>query len=165
MEVLRAATKTINVSGGTDKATFFAGASYFYQNGNLDNINNSKWTFRASADVKLATGLKTSLSVSGDLANDDMYLLKQGGENAENDVKGLLYTPGYTPPYVNGLPVKMSNAGNQNTIDAFHFFEVQRLGNYSKSRNTGLNIIANMEYQLPFLKGLTAKVQYANNLR
>lgn len=158
------ARQTINVSGGTDKATFFAGASYFYQNGNLDNINNSKWTFRASADVKLATGLKTSLSVSGDLANDDMYLLKQGGENAENDVKGLLYTPGYTPPYVNGLPVKMSNAGNQNTIDAFHFFEVQRLGNYSKSRNTGLNIIANMEYQLPFLKGLTAKVQYAKNL-
>lgn len=156
--------QTLNVSGGTDKATFFAGASYFYQNGNLDNINDRKWTFRASADVKLATGLKTSLSVSGDIANSDMYLLKQGGENAENDMKGLLYTPGFTPPYVNGLPVKMSNAGNQNTIDAFHFFEVQRLDNYRKNRSTGLNIVANMEYQFPFLKGLSAKVQYAKNL-
>lgn len=158
------ARQTINVSGGTDKATFFAGASYFYQNGNLDNINNRKWTFRASADVKLATGLKTTLSVSGDLSNDDKYLLKQGGENAENDVKGLLYTPGSTPPYINGLPVKMSSASNQNTIDAFHFFEVQNMNNYSRSRNNSLNIIANIEYQLPFIKGLTAKVQYAKNL-
>jgi TonB-linked SusC/RagA family outer membrane protein len=153
-----------NVSGGTDKATFFAGASYFYQNGNLDRINTDKWTFRASADVKLAQGLKAGLSVSGDLANKDMYLLKQGGENAENDMKGLLYTPGYSTPYVNGLPVKLSNASNQNTIDAFHFFEVQRLNNYNRSRNTGLNVMANLEYQIPFVPGLSAKVQYSKLL-
>lgn len=152
----------LNVSGGTDKATFFAGASYFYQNGNFDNIKNDKWTFRASGDVKLATGLKMGLSVSGDLNNTKMYLMKVGQENPENDMKGLLYTPQFTPPYVNGYATQLSSSSN--TIDAFHFFEVQKLNNYSQSRNAGLNVVANLEYQPTFIKGLTAKVQYAKLL-
>ena len=154
----------VNVSGGSDKATFFAGADYLTQDGNLPNITSNKWTFRANADVKLATGLRAGLSVSGDLVKKDMYLLKQGGENAENDMKGLLYTPGYTPPYINGLPVKLSTNSNQNTIDAFHFFEVQRLNNYNRSNTNILNIQANLDYAIPFVKGLTAKVQYAKTI-
>jgi TonB-linked SusC/RagA family outer membrane protein len=156
--------QALNISGGTDKATFFAGGTYTKQNGNLPNINIDKWTFRASSDVKIAEHLKVGLSLSGDLSNTNMYLLKQGGENAENDMKGLLYTPGFTPPYINDYPVKLSTSSNQNTIDAFHFFEVQRLDNYNRSRNVGLNIQANAEYQIPFIKGLSAKVQYAKIL-
>lgn len=151
-----------NVSGGTEKATFFAGASYFYQNGNLDNIKNDKWTFRASADIKLATGLKLGLSVSGDLANTHKYLSKQGSENDNNDVMSLLKTPQFTPPYVNGLPVQLSS--NSSSVDAYHVFEVQRLNNYNNSRNNSLNVVANLEYQPTFIKGLTARVQYAKLL-
>ncbi|HEY1166853.1 MAG TPA: TonB-dependent receptor [Chitinophaga sp.] len=151
-----------NVSGGTEKATFFAGASYFYQNGNFDNIKNDKWTFRASGDVKLATGLKMGLSVSGDLSNTKLYLMKVGSENVENDMRALLFTPQFTPPYVNGYPTQLSSSSN--TIDAFHFFEVQNLNNYSQTRGNGLNVVANLEYQPSFIKGLTAKVQYAKLL-
>lgn len=155
---------TLNVSGGSDKATFFAGASYVKQDGNLDRINIEKWTFRASADVKLTTGFKVGLSLSGDLGKREQYLLKQGGENPENDIKGLLYTPGFTPQYIAGYPVRLSQSTNQNTIDAFHFFEAQRLNNYNNDRNNGLNIIGNIEYQAPFLKGLIAKIQYSKTL-
>ncbi|MES2648179.1 MAG: TonB-dependent receptor [Bacteroidota bacterium] len=152
-----------NVSGGTDRATFFAGASYFYQNGNLDKISNDKWTFRASADIKVSKGLKVGITVNGDLSNSEQYLLKQGGENPENDIKGLLYTPGFTPPYVNGLPVRMSTA-NQNTIENFHFFEAQRLNNYNNSKGSGMNVMANIDYQVPFIKGLSIKGQYSKTI-
>ncbi|HEX5655148.1 MAG TPA: SusC/RagA family TonB-linked outer membrane protein [Chitinophagaceae bacterium] len=155
---------TVNVSGGSDRATFFAGASYVKQDGNLDRISIEKWTFRASTDVKLTNGFKVGLAVSGDLGRREQYLLKQGGENPENDMKGLLYTPGFTPPYIAGFPVRLSQATNQNTIDAFHFFEAQRLNNYNNEDNNGLNIIGNVEYQVPFVKGLTAKVQYSKTL-
>lgn len=155
---------TVNVSGGSDRATFFAGASYVKQDGNLDRISIEKWTFRAAAEAKLATGVKVGLIVSGDLSKREQYLLKQGGENPENDVKGLLYTPGFTPPYINGYPVRLSQSTNQNTIDAFHFFEAQRLNNYNNSNDNGLNIIGSLEYQVPFVKGLTAKVQYSKTL-
>lgn len=150
----------LNVSGGTEKATYFAGVSYNAQDANFDNINANKWTFRASADIKVTKNLKTALSISGDLYNKRMYYLKQGGENVENDMKSLLYTPQFNPPYINGLPVLLSNSSNVNTIDAFHFFEVQKSDNYTATRNTGLNITANVDYDIPFIKGLKARVLF-----
>ncbi|MCA0232757.1 MAG: TonB-dependent receptor [Bacteroidetes bacterium] len=154
----------LNVSGGTERATYFAGITYNAQNANFDNINANKWTFRASADIVVAKGLKTGLSLSGDLYDKQMYYLKQGGENPENDMKSLLFTPQFNPPYVNGLPVLLSNAGNVNTVDAFHFFEVQNSDNFTRTRNTGLNVTANIDYEIPFIKGLKARVLFAKTL-
>lgn len=147
----------LNVSGGTDKATYFAGASYYYQNGNLDKIDMNKWTLRASSDVKVNKSLKLGLSVSGDRYFKNMFLLKQGGENADNDVRALMNTPQFIPPYIDGYPVRISSS---NDVSSFHFFEVQRLDNYTNTRTTDLNINANLQYDVPFVKGLQAKVQY-----
>ncbi|MBJ6110461.1 SusC/RagA family TonB-linked outer membrane protein [Hymenobacter sp. BT523] len=154
----------LNMSGGSDRVTYFAGLSYNYQNANFDNINSNKWTYRASTDVKVARGLKAGLSVSGDLSNKRMYYLKQGGENVENDMKSLLYTPQFAPIYVNGLPTLLSTSSNTNTIDAFNFFEVQKSDNFTATRNTGLNVTANIDYELPFLKGLKARVLYSKTM-
>jgi TonB-linked SusC/RagA family outer membrane protein len=151
----------LNVSGGNEKATYFAGVSYNGQNANFDNINFDKWTFRASADMQVTKGLKAALSVSSYIGNKRMYYLKQGGENADNDMKSLLYTPQFNPPYINGLPVLLSNNSNTNTVDAFHFFEVQNSDNYTQTRSTGLNVTANIDYEIPGVKGLKARVLYS----
>ncbi|SFD24789.1 SusC/RagA family TonB-linked outer membrane protein [Spirosoma endophyticum] len=151
----------LNVSGGNEKATYFAGISYNAQDANFSNINTNKWTFRASADMQVTKGLKAALSLSSFIGDKRMYYLKQGGENAENDMKSLLYTPQSAPPYVNGLPVQLSTSSNTNTIDAFHFFEVQNSNNYTQTKSTGLNVTANMEYQIPGVKGLKARVLYS----
>ncbi|CAN5547268.1 TonB-dependent receptor [soil metagenome] len=151
----------LNVSGGNEKATYFAGISYNAQDANFNNINTNKWTFRASADMQVTKGLKAALSLSSFIGDKRMYYLKQGGENTENDMRSLLYTPQFAPPYVNGLPIQLSTASNTNTIDAFHFFEVQNSNNYTQTKSTGLNVTANMEYQIPGIKGLKARVLYS----
>ncbi|GGF11562.1 SusC/RagA family TonB-linked outer membrane protein [Hymenobacter cavernae] len=153
----------LNVSGGSERATYFAGVSYNYQNANFDNVDANKWTFRASTDVNVTRGLKAGLSLSGDLYQKKMYYLKQGGENAENDMKSLLFTPQFNPAYVDGLPVLLST-GNANSIDAFHFFEVQKSNNYTATRNTGLNLNANIDYELPFIKGLKMRAVYSKTM-
>lgn len=149
----------LNVSGGTDKATFFASATYNYQDANLNNINSDKWTFRASADIKLASGLKLGMQVAGDVFEKKMYWLKQGGESAEKDMASLLGTPQFIPPYLNGLPVLATTATNSSS-ENFHFFEVQGSDNYTKTRNTGLNVNLNLDYEVPFIKGLNARLVY-----
>jgi TonB-linked SusC/RagA family outer membrane protein len=153
----------LNMSGGTDRVTYFASATYNKQNANFDNINSDRWTYRASADVKVARGLKAALSVSGGLGNSRMYFLKQGNESAENDVRSLLFTPQFAPMYVNGLPVYLSSTGSTN-FDTFHFFEVQKSDNFTSQRNTTLNVQASAEYELPFLKGLRARVVFNKNM-
>ena len=151
----------LNVSGGNEKATYFAGVSYNAQDANFSNINTNKWTFRASADMQVTKGLKAALSLSSYIGDKRMYYLKQGGENAENDMKSLLYTPQFAPPYVNGLPIQLSTSSNTNTIDAFHFFEVQNSNNYTQTKTTGLNVTANLDYKIPGVKGLKARVLYS----
>ncbi|WP_437919065.1 SusC/RagA family TonB-linked outer membrane protein [Sphingobacterium sp. LRF_L2] len=153
----------VNVSGGGDNATYFAGASYNKQDGNLDNINVEKWSFRASSDVTLARGLKLGLQVSGDLYKKNMYWLKQGGESAEKDVLSLLQMPQFIPPYINGLPVLTTTSTSSSTQN-FHFFEVQNSDNYTKTNDNSLNVNFNLNYAVPFVKGLNAKILYNKNI-
>jgi TonB-linked SusC/RagA family outer membrane protein len=111
--------------------------------------------------VQVARGLKAALSVSGGLGESRMYFLKQGNESTENDMRSLLFTPQFAPMYVNGLPTYLSSGTG---FDAFHFFEVQKSDNFTSQRNTTLNVTANVDYELPFLKGLKARVLYNRNI-
>lgn len=150
---------TLNVSGGADRATYFASVAYNTQDANLDNISSDRWTYRASSDIKLASGLKVGLQLSGDIYNNKAYWLKQGGESLEKDVAALMQTPQFNPPYINGFPVNLTGATNS-TTENFHFFEVQKSGDYTKTRNAGLNVNVNVDYQIPFVPGLSAKAVY-----
>ncbi|CAG5068951.1 TonB-dependent receptor P3 [Dyadobacter sp. CECT 9623] len=152
---------TVNISGGSEKATFYAGAAYYYQNGNVEKIDYKKWNFRASTDVNVTKNIKAGLGVSGNLSDNKLFYLKQGGENAEKDVTNLLNTPQFIPPYVDGLPVLLP--GGSGTT-GFHFFEAQRLNNYTRARNVVLNINAYLEVNIPFIPGLKAKAIYNRNL-
>jgi TonB-linked SusC/RagA family outer membrane protein len=59
--------QTLNISGGSDKATYFAGFTYSDQNSNFDGLGYKRYSFRSSSDIKLATGLKLGLSLSANL--------------------------------------------------------------------------------------------------
>ena len=70
----------VNVSGGSDRATYFAGASYYDQGANMGDQDYNKWTFRAGVDVKLTSDLKFSASVSGNQSE----ISKSFTKNASN---------------------------------------------------------------------------------
>ncbi|MEA5257823.1 TonB-dependent receptor [Arcicella aquatica] len=148
----------MNVSGGTEKATYFAGITYNNQNGNFDKIDFNRWTFRASTDVKVSSNVRVGLGLSGDLSEKKRYLLKQGGSDNEKDYKSLIYAAPFRPAYVDGLPLNTTGGGS--TSENFHFFEAQKSNNYLLAKNNGLNINAYIEYDIPFIKGLKAKATY-----
>jgi TonB-linked SusC/RagA family outer membrane protein len=152
----------VNVSGGSDKATYFAGATYTQQNSNFSGVSTDKLTFRSSADVKVANGLKLAASVSGAIGNNKRFYFKQGSESLNNDFISLLAIPQFKPMYYNGLPVLL--ASNTGTTEGAHFFEVQRLNNYTLQRSNVLNVQLNADYEIPFIKGLKASLSYNRNL-
>jgi len=156
--------QSLNVSGGSDKATYFAGISYFTQNGNYDNISSNKWTYRSSVDFKGGDRLKVGLSVSGDIEKVNSFELKQGGSAVDNDITSLVTVPQFTPIQINGQYLKLSTASNQNTIDAFNFFAVQNLNSTNNTQAINLHINLNAEYQIPGIKGLAARFLYGRTL-
>ena len=174
---------SINVSGGGAKATYFAGASYYNQGANLGNQDYKRYNFRSGTDVKITKGLKLSATINATnssqeksytkLANisDGSYGSIGGGEQA--DYTYLLHMPEYIPySYnVNGVdrwvspalgPHNVSNsqvAANQ--ISAWNYFGL--LNNGSKSVTDNFNYGANfaLQYDIPFVKGLSVKATYA----
>ena len=152
---------TLNVSGGANRATYFANVSYYTQDGNIGTLDFNRWNFRAGSDVNVGAGLKVGLQVSGNYSNLSKTFNKIGGELPENDYINLLTTPRYIPTYVNGYPVKIPGT---DAFAGYHFYEIERLNNLAKDNNRYSTINLNAEYQLPFVKGLKAKFTYATNL-
>lgn len=174
---------SLNVSGGSKTATYFAGATYYNQEGNLSGQNYDRWTFRTGTDVNIAKGLKLSASVSGNNStqeksftkvvgslNDGSYGSKTGGEQA--DYGYLVHMPQYIPwsqdidgtsYYVSPAlgPHKVSTAVNTaNYIGAWNYFALLNSG--SKTESDAFNYTANfnLQYDVPFIKGLSLKASY-----
>ncbi len=153
---------SLNVSGGTESATYFANVAYNKQNGNLGTLDYDRWNFRAGSDVKVASNFKVGMQVSGNMGNSEKTFNKIGGESEENDYKNLLMASPYIPSYVNGLPVRLP--GTSGDLSAYHFFELQRLGNLSTTDSRQFTVNINGEYQAPWLDGLKLRLSYNKNL-
>ncbi len=155
---------TLNLSGGSDRATFFASFTYADQNSNFDGLGYKRYSFRSSTDIKLATGLKLGLSLSGNLADKKNTFNKQGNESLDNDWKTLIGEAQFNPPYINGLPILIQGAGTSSNINTYHYFAVHDLDNYTSSYNTGLNFQGQLSYEPTFLKGLKASINFNKNI-
>ncbi|MDT0677580.1 SusC/RagA family TonB-linked outer membrane protein [Autumnicola musiva] len=153
---------TLNASGGAEGATYFGGASYYTQTGNLAEVDYDKWTFRAGTNVDIATGLKANLQVSGNFSNRSTTFNKVTGENAEDDYNNLLRAPRYIPPYINGLPVNIPDGGVGG--DGYHYFAIQNLDNYAKNQDQTLTFNISAEYEVPFINGLAFRGTYGRNM-
>lgn len=152
---------TLSVSGGADRATYFANVSYNKQTGNLATLNFDRWNFRAGTDVTVAANFKVGLQLSGNSGDLVKTFNKVSGEGVEDDYKNLLLAPRYVPDYINGLPVKLP--GTANDLSRYHFSEIDRLNNLATTKSNLFTVNAYAEYEAPFVKGLKARVAYARN--
>ena len=161
---------SLNVSGATEKANYFAGVSYFNQDGNYGKLDYDRWSYRAGIDVKIGKGLSAGMQLSGDYGDKTKPFIKVGGTNAEKDYRIALMRPRYIPEYVNGYPMAMYGVSNDAVAQdqEYHFAELQDLGDYSKNMTSNMNIGINLNYDFSALwsglKGLTARVSYSKSI-
>ncbi|OQP38777.1 SusC/RagA family TonB-linked outer membrane protein [Niastella yeongjuensis] len=153
---------TVGVSGGNDRATYFANASYYKQDGNIGFVDYKKYTLRAGSDITVASGLKTGITVAGNFDDLNRTFNKVNSEDVDDDYRNLLVAPRYIPPVINNLPVKLPSASNDK-LGAYNFYELNRLRNITETKNRTLMLNLYAEYELPWVKGLKAKVTYARN--
>ncbi len=160
---------SINVSGATDKVNYFAGISYFNQDGNLGKLDYDRWNFRAGVDVKVSKWLGANVTVSGNYGEKNSPLNKVGGSNKEKDYRMLLARPYYIPEYVGGHAIPAYGPGNNqaNQEQTYHFDVLQNNGDYKRNRNSDLNISGSLNYDFGWseiLKGLTLRFNYSKSI-
>jgi TonB-linked SusC/RagA family outer membrane protein len=168
----------LNVSGGSDRATYFAGGSYFKQGANLGSQDFNRWTFRSGTDVKVLNNLKFSAVISANSTNLEKSFTKinfsdgyaSGGE--QNDYSVLLHMPKYIPwEYnINGVtqyvspvlgPNKLGNATGNNSLSNWNYYALLNNGSMTTNKNFSYTGNFSLQYELPFIKGLSFKGSYA----
>lgn len=160
---------SVNVSGATEKVNYFAGVSYFDQDGNLGKLDYDRWNYRAGVDVKISKWLKANLTVSGDYGDKNTPLVKVGGSGNEKDYNLLLTRPRYIPETVAGHYITAYGVSNEQKQQAqlYNFALLQKGGDYSKSMNSNMNINGSLDYDFgwnKYLKGLKLRFTYSKSI-
>ncbi|HEU0227264.1 MAG TPA: SusC/RagA family TonB-linked outer membrane protein, partial [Arachidicoccus soli] len=168
---------SLDVSGGTEKATYFTGASYYTQGANLGSQNYNRWTYRAGTNVKVLSGLQLGATVAAnnsDIAKSftkinfsDGYAV--GGE--QNDYSVLLHMPQYIPWIynVNGVdqyispPLGINKTGQAKTgssLSGWNYYALLNNGSQTVTKSFNYNVNFSLTYAVPYIPGLAFKLNY-----
>ena len=158
---------SVNVSGANDNVNYFAGISYFDQDGNLGKSDYNRWNYRAGVDVKISKWLGASLNVSGDYGKKNQPYVSIGGSGTE-DYTRLLYRPRYMPEYINGLPLlPYGPSGASTNMNTYHYDLLQNNGDFTNSMTNNMTINAGVTYDFGWnevLKGLKLSFSYSKSI-
>lgn len=163
----------VNVSGASDRASYFGGVSYFKEDGSLGKLDYDRYNYRAGIDLKINDWLKANITVSGDHGEKNKPNIKVGGSNAQNDYNYLLTRPRYIPEYVNedgvDYPIAAYGISNAKVKDyqLYHYALMQNNGDYSNTVNANTTVNGSATLDFGFwkpLKGLTASVSYSKSI-
>mgnify|MGYP003575414246 CR=1 FL=1 len=139
----------VNISGGSEKVTFFAGGNFQKQTGNYADISRSQYGFRSGMTANITDDLKADLSFN---------LNYSGNSNAVKlDYQSLITTPQWVPLTINGIPVKNPGQNLRNPL------AVNNSGAYDRSNSTAYRINGSLSYSPKFIPGLTARLQVGQN--
>ena len=160
---------SVNLSGATERASYFAGISYFDQDGNLGKLDYNRWNYRAGIDVKISKWVKANIQVSGDYGKKNTPLNQVGGSQAEKDYNTLLTHPYYIPEYVGDYAVAAYGPTNEqvSNIQNYNFSVLQNNGDYKRNMSSNMNVNAGLEYDFgwnKWLKGLKLKFSYSKSI-
>jgi TonB-dependent starch-binding outer membrane protein SusC len=158
---------TINVSGGSEKLTFFAGGSFYNEKGNYGKVENNKYSFRSGMNATIVDGLTASVTFSTDFNKE--YSNNHKSASSETDdatIRSLYLTPKWVPVTIGDKLVGFQGANNSSPQNQnWSFLGVQNGGTYRDSRSQGLAINASIEWKPKIVKGLTGRLQYGKNDR
>lgn len=159
---------SINVNGGTDKATYFAGVTYQTQDGNIGKLDYNRWNYRAGLTANINKYVRATLSVSGDDSKKNMHMTSNSGGGSQEDYLYMLKNPSYVPDNINGYPIYHS--GMENNPSFKNYYNYKSLYNSINNREQNTNSMAiqgTLEADFGFirpLKGLRARLTYSRNV-
>jgi len=162
---------SLNINGGTDKATYFAGASYFSQEGNMGRLDYDRWNFRAGVNANIGKWTKASFQISGDMGEQNSARNGISGGGTDADFNSLMTHLPFVPDYIGGRPVVytgMQNvSSNLTAVQLYNFRAVQNSPDNTENQTNNMSINGSLEHDFGWFKwtkGLKLKASYSRNI-
>lgn len=145
----------LNVTGGSEKVRYFIGGSYLYSDGNFSNLDVNRFSTRMGLDVNFTKDLKMSFNMSYATKSTNMPLNNKDSEAAlmYGTFSDLNRVPRWLPAYIDGMPVGYSTSESDT-----HPLAIFDSGSYRKNRNDDMAMSAKVDYNIKWVKGLSASL-------
>lgn len=152
---------SITSTGGTERLSYFASLGYMDQKGNINNFNYRRYNIRVNIESKIANSLTFKMGVAGNMGDRSEPGFAAGGSSGAGASYAWLsiaeqaaYAHPYLPMTYEGMPTASMN-NYSNTINPVAATE---LSGYSKSQSIGVQTNASLQWDIPWVKGLSLKV-------
>jgi TonB-linked SusC/RagA family outer membrane protein len=147
----------LSISGGSKAARYYISGGYIHQEGATSNSYN-KYNITAKLDGQITDRLSYNLNFRGEWDNGSRpFWAYDGGDfNLSNMYNRLLMASPGRPAFINGLPT--GNFDNTNTANL-----AEGNGGYTKPSNNSFSPTFQLKYEIPGVKGLSAKATFAYN--
>lgn len=155
----------VKVEGGNDRTRFFVSAGYMGQDGNIDHFTYKRYNVRTNIDTKLGKGWKFTIGAVGTVTRNNKPSFDSGGSDDGSESSGevgylsighqaIMMHP-FLPEKYNGLYT--GTIPNNGSVSYSPLAAINESG-YRRTHAFEINSNATLQYDAPWLKGLTAKV-------
>jgi len=147
----------LSASGGSKVARYYISGGYLHQEGATSN-SFDKYNFMAKLGGNITDRVSYNLIINGEWGNGDRpFWAYDGGDfNLSNMYNRLIMVDPGRPSFINGLPV--GNGDNTNTANL-----AKGNGGYTRPTNNYISPSFELKYEIPGIKGLSAKGSFAYN--
>ena len=154
----------ITVQGGSDKMRYFTSVGYLGQDGNIDNFTYKRYNLRTNIETQLAKNFQLSLGVAGNVGKRETPGYASGGtdSNSELGEQGWLSVAHQTVMMHPYLPEKYdglytATTQNNTSLPNSPLAAIYESG-YKHTNSFDLQTNLSLQYNLPWVKGLSVKV-------
>ncbi len=148
--------QSISVSGGSDKVRYYVGGSYLNQKGFLANLTYNKYDLRSNVSIDVTKNLTLFAQLSTGSTNRNTLTFDQHNDLRDLYNKLMVWQPDWQMYTDKGQPIDNGWLGNIGEFTNGH-------SGYNISSGRTTDLLLNAVYKVPAVKGLSLKVQYANN--
>lgn len=151
----------LTMQGGNTDMNFFVSLGYMDQQGNIDKFSYKRYNLRTNLEAKVGNGFKINLGLSGNVVNRNTPGYASGGTDAGDTEEGFLSISHqtimmhpYLPEMYNGLYT--STLSNNTSLANSPLAAIYQSG-YKKTDSFDLQTNLSVQYDVPWVKGLTLK--------
>lgn len=147
----------INVSGGTDRISYFASIGYQYQGSFLqtDAINYEKYNLRTNISAKIAKNLTFDLNIAGMMDDRESSVY-----SSWDIVRGMWLMDPTDPVYYNEAEKMYQQPRNATLLNPVAMMDTDLTGN-NQYKSKWFQSNAALTYNIPGVKGLSVRAMYS----
>lgn len=154
----------VTIQGGSDKMRYFASVGYLGQKGNIDNFSYKRYNLRTNLETQLAKNFQLSLGIAGNVGKRETPGYASGGTDSNSELgeqgwlsvahQTIMMHP-YLPETYDGL--YSATTQNNTSLPNSPLAAIYESG-YKHTNSFDLQTNISLQYNVPWVKGLSVKV-------